>query len=128
MGAAVGAFHDLPSASPPPPATTPRKDCLLINARIQTSPTLDSARVALYSLPCRTSDLRFELNRPVMPLHCIAQRANHCTLSVDLETSLQVLQNEYDDPLSTYSQMKPLSRTVGPGPGLWTHCPPLRKY
>ncbi|KAG8291722.1 hypothetical protein J6590_054455 [Homalodisca vitripennis] len=44
----------------------------------------------------------------------------------DLETSIQVLQCEYDDPLSTPRQKKPASRTVGPRPGPWTHCPPLK--
>ncbi|KAG8254182.1 hypothetical protein J6590_015068 [Homalodisca vitripennis] len=47
--------------------------------------------------------------------------------SKDLETSLQVLQSEYYDPLSTLSQKRPVSRTVGPRPVPWTHCPPLRK-
>ncbi|KAG8301990.1 hypothetical protein J6590_040235 [Homalodisca vitripennis] len=51
-----------------------------------------------------------------------------CTIYItDLETSIQVLQCEYDDPLSTPRQKKPVSRTVGPRPGPWTYCPPLKK-
>ncbi|KAG8259444.1 hypothetical protein J6590_014913 [Homalodisca vitripennis] len=38
-----------------------------------------------------------------------------------------LLQCEYDDSLSTPRQKKPVSRTVGPRPGPWTHCPPLKK-
>ncbi|KAG8285896.1 hypothetical protein J6590_071312 [Homalodisca vitripennis] len=45
----------------------------------------------------------------------------------DLETSIQVLQCEYDDLLSTPRQKNPVSRTVGPRPGPRTHCPPLKK-
>ncbi|KAG8322492.1 hypothetical protein J6590_020192 [Homalodisca vitripennis] len=39
-----------------------------------------------------------------------------------------LLQCEYDDPLSTPRQKKPVSRTVGPRPGPWTYCPPLKKW
>ncbi|KAG8281965.1 hypothetical protein J6590_048082 [Homalodisca vitripennis] len=46
--------------------------------------------------------------------------------SLDLETSIQVLQCEYDDPLSTPRQKKPVSRTVGPRSRPGTHCPPLK--
>ncbi|KAG8241450.1 hypothetical protein J6590_086958 [Homalodisca vitripennis] len=41
---------------------------------------------------------------------------------------LQVLQCEYDDPLSTPRQKKSVSRTVGPRPGPWTYCPPLKNF
>ncbi|KAG8308675.1 hypothetical protein J6590_104221, partial [Homalodisca vitripennis] len=37
------------------------------------------------------------------------------------------LQCEYDS-LSTPRQKKPVSRTVGPRPGPWTHCPPLKNF
>ncbi|KAG8331481.1 hypothetical protein J6590_041095 [Homalodisca vitripennis] len=46
--------------------------------------------------------------------------------SLDFETSIQVLQCEYDDPLSTPRQKKPVSRTVSPRPVPWTYCPPLK--
>ncbi|KAG8251416.1 hypothetical protein J6590_080415 [Homalodisca vitripennis] len=34
---------------------------------------------------------------------------------------------EYDDPLSTPRQKKPVSRTVSPRLVPWTYCPPLKK-
>ncbi|KAG8295069.1 hypothetical protein J6590_088768 [Homalodisca vitripennis] len=46
----------------------------------------------------------------------------------DLKTSIQVLQCEYDDLLSTPRQKNPVSRTVGPRPGPRTHCPPLKNF
>ncbi|KAG8256999.1 hypothetical protein J6590_057794 [Homalodisca vitripennis] len=50
----------------------------------------------------------------------------HIPDSLDFETSIQVLQCEYDDPLSTPRQKKPVSRTVSPRPVPWTYCPPLK--
>ncbi|KAG8285151.1 hypothetical protein J6590_086521 [Homalodisca vitripennis] len=47
-------------------------------------------------------------------------------LRAHLETSVQVLQCEYDDPWSTPRQKKPVSRAVRPRPGPCTHCPPLK--
>ncbi|KAG8326266.1 hypothetical protein J6590_046533 [Homalodisca vitripennis] len=64
------------------------------------------------------------------PFHFHPHRSKEQYLAdIDYEsgTLVQVLQSEYDDPLSTPRQKKPVSRTVGPRSRPGTHCPPLKK-
>ncbi|KAG8255619.1 hypothetical protein J6590_088242 [Homalodisca vitripennis] len=83
---------------------------------------LDDCRtVGPHLILTRVADVTFLQGRTFFYLHLFFILVSDASTTFAQRTAKAC---EYDDPLSTPRQKKPMSRTVGPRPGPWTLCPP----